>query len=104
MRITIEIDDKFGTAPASPSVATSAVTSPAPGAVSPVAVSVEGVPPDVLAGVAATSAINAGPAPTLSGPSDSAPHPFVSPGGAMSEATRAAAVSAGSAAEGRPCA
>jgi hypothetical protein len=104
MRITIEIDDKSGTVPANSGPAISAITSPAPSAVSPAAASVEAPPPDVLTVAAATGAINAGPAPTFSQLSDSAPHPFVSRGGAISEATRAAAVSAGSDAQGKPCA
>jgi hypothetical protein len=104
MRITIEIDEKSGTVSAESGAALTGVAPPGWGATPPAAASVAGPPPDVLALAAATGAINAGPAPTFLGPSDSAPHPFISQGGRLSSTSPSAAISAGPAAQGKPCA
>jgi hypothetical protein len=95
MRVTIEIDEKSG------NVATTAAT-PSGSAGSQTAETVSAAPvltppPDVLAIAAATGAINGGPAPDTSGSTASAPHPFQSRGGAMSEVAHAAAISGGAA-------
>jgi hypothetical protein len=104
MRITIEIDEKSGTAPANSSVAITGSAPSSPGPATPAVSPASGPPPDILAVAAATGAINAGPAPTLSQTNDSAPHPFISQGDGMpgSMATTAA-ISAGSAAQSKPC-
>ena len=99
MRITIEIDEKTGSA-ATSSAPETQVAASAPSV--PAAPSLDSPPSDVLALAAASGAINAGPAPTSSGSTDSAPHPFVS-SGATPQATPAAALSAGSAAQAKPC-
>jgi hypothetical protein len=90
MRVTIEIDEKSGSTAITPSTGSSgADTASSASTLSP--------PPEVMAIAAATGALNGGPAPGASGSTDSGPHPFHSRGGAMSEATHAAAVSGGAA-------
>ncbi len=94
MRITIEIDEKSGTPPANS-------TAPSgPGAAGPAS----GAPPNPPAVAAATDALDGGAAPVLSGADDSAPHPFISlRGGTQGSTAPTAAVSAGSAAQSKPC-
>lgn len=100
MRITIEIDEKSGSV--TPDLAaTNSDVQP----VGQAAMAASSAPPaEVLALAAATGAINGGPAPTFAAASaDSAPHPFISRGGTMTETGRTAAISAGSAKQGKPC-
>ena len=97
MRVTIEIDEKSGSSGTTSNTASGSSSSPGADAVS--TASTVSPPPDVLAIAAATGAINGGPAPGTSGSTDSAPHPFHSRGGAMSEAAHAAAISGGAAAK-----
>jgi len=99
MRITIDIDDKSGNVSTNSGTGSGASAN-ASGANSTGA-SAETPPPDVLALAAATGAINGGPAPTVT--SGSAPHPFISRGGGMLEQEHAQAISAGSAAQAKPC-
>lgn len=100
MRITIEIDEKSGTAAANSSMAITGTALSGPGAAGPAS----GPPPNVLAVAAATNALDGGPAPVLSGADDSAPHPFISlRGGTQGSTATTAAISAGSAAQSKPC-
>jgi hypothetical protein len=99
MRITIEIDEKSGELATSSSVPPT-VPAAAPLPASPVHVV---APPDVIAAAAAANgALNGGPAPTFTGSNESAPHAFVSQDAAASSSI-SGAVSAGSAAQAKPC-
>jgi hypothetical protein len=94
MRVTIEIDEKSGSAATTANTISGSTSTPRADTVSTAS-----PPPDVLEIAAATGAINGGPAPGTSGSTDSGPHPFHSRGGAMSEAAHAAAISGGEAAK-----
>lgn len=95
MRVTIEIDEKSGSTAITPQTVSASTGSA--GADTASSASLSSPPAAVLEIAAATGALNGGPAPNASGSTDSAPHPFHSRGGAMSEATHAEAISGGTA-------
>lgn len=97
MRVTIEIDEKTGTA--STASGESGSSTSAPGAEASAGGSTSAPPAEVLQLAAASGALNGGPAPDIAAATASAPHPFHSRGGAMTEAAHAAAVSGGAAAK-----
>jgi hypothetical protein len=96
MKITIELDEKNGTAPPTTSVGHTAAV--------PATVSSAALSPEVLATAAAMGALNGGPAPNLSGTGDSSPNAFLGQSSASQAASATAGgISAGPAAQARPC-
>lgn len=94
MRITIELDEKGGSAAAEGAKPSGSVHPLLSVAATP-SMTIYSPPAEILEQAAASGAINAGPAPAQGTATSAAPDPFHSPGGAMTEAAKSTAESGG---------
>jgi hypothetical protein len=94
MRITIELDEKGGSA-AVGAANTGGSVHPLLSVAATSSMAASSPPAEVLEQAAAGGAINAGPAPAQGAATSAAPDPFHLPGGAMTEAANTTALSGG---------